>query len=93
MDLIVYQNPEAKKKGINPFDYGALHTDLWKKEGLKQAFNKFNFDGCSYWCLPRCDTIRPKGAPQYPYPKVPVPTSWSWQRRQAYFRQFCVVQR
>ena len=23
MDLIVYQNPEAKKKGINPFDHGA----------------------------------------------------------------------
>ena len=44
MDLIVYQNPEAKKKGINPFDHGALHTDLWKTEGLKQALNKFNFD-------------------------------------------------
>ena len=44
MDLIVYQNPEAKKKGINPFDHGALHTDLWKTEGLKQALNKYNFD-------------------------------------------------
>ena len=44
MDLIVYQNPEAKKKGINPFDHGTLHTDLWKTEGLKQALNKCNFD-------------------------------------------------
>ena len=44
MDLIVYQNPEAKKKGINPFDHGTLHTDLWKTEGLKQALNKYNFD-------------------------------------------------
>jgi sulfate adenylyltransferase subunit 2 len=37
MDLIVYQNPEAVEKGINPFDHGALHTDMWKTEGLKQA--------------------------------------------------------
>ena len=44
MDLITYQNPEAKIKGINPFDHGALHTDLWKTEGLKQALNKYNFD-------------------------------------------------
>ena len=28
MELLVYQNPEAKEKGINPFDHGALHTDL-----------------------------------------------------------------
>src|ERR1700755_2926807 len=25
MELIVYQNPEAKEKGINPFDHGPLH--------------------------------------------------------------------
>src|SRR3546814_10391912 len=36
MDLIVYQNPEAKARGINPFDHGPLHTDMWKTEGLKQ---------------------------------------------------------
>lgn len=44
MKLIVYQNPEAKEKGINPFDHGALHTDMWKTEGLKQALDKYNFD-------------------------------------------------
>ena len=44
MELIVYQNPEAKKRNINPFDHGALHTDMWKTEGLKQAIDKYNFD-------------------------------------------------
>jgi len=44
MDLIVHQNPEAKEKGINPFDHGALHTDMWKTEGLKQALDKHGFD-------------------------------------------------
>ena len=44
MELLVHQNPEAKEKGINPFDHGALHTDMWKTEGLKQALTKYNFD-------------------------------------------------
>jgi sulfate adenylyltransferase subunit 2 len=44
MDLIVYQNPEAVEKGINPFDHGSLHTDMWKTEGLKQALTKYKFD-------------------------------------------------
>ncbi|WP_429274569.1 sulfate adenylyltransferase subunit CysD [Novosphingobium gossypii] len=44
MELLVYQNPEAKEKGINPFDHGALHTDMWKTEGLKQALDKYGFD-------------------------------------------------
>ncbi len=44
MDLIVHQNPEAVEKGINPFDHGGLHTDMWKTEGLKQALTKYNFD-------------------------------------------------
>lgn len=44
MELIVHQNPEAKKKKINPFDHGVLHTDMWKTEGLKQALNKHRFD-------------------------------------------------
>jgi sulfate adenylyltransferase subunit 2 len=44
-DLIVYQNPEAKARNINPFDHGsALHTDMWKTEGLKQALDKYAFD-------------------------------------------------
>ncbi|WP_089849445.1 sulfate adenylyltransferase subunit CysD [Salipiger marinus] len=44
MELLVYQNPEAKERGINPFDHGGLHTDMWKTEGLKQALDKYGFD-------------------------------------------------
>jgi sulfate adenylyltransferase subunit 2 len=44
MQLLVYQNPEAKERGINPFDHGPLHTDMWKTEGLKKALNKYGFD-------------------------------------------------
>jgi len=44
MELIVYHNPEAMAKGINPFDHGPLHTDMWKTEGLKQALDKYGFD-------------------------------------------------
>ncbi len=44
MELIVYKNPEALAKGINPFDHGGLHTDMWKTEGLKQALDKHRFD-------------------------------------------------
>jgi len=44
MTLIVHQNPEAKARGINPFDHGPLHTDMWKTEGLKQALDLHGFD-------------------------------------------------
>lgn len=44
MELLVYQNPEAKERGINPFDHGGLHTDMWKTEGLKQALDLHGFD-------------------------------------------------
>ncbi|HCO44509.1 MAG TPA: sulfate adenylyltransferase subunit CysD [Gammaproteobacteria bacterium] len=45
MELIVYQNPEAKAQGINPFDHGSqLHTDMWKTQGLKQALDLYGFD-------------------------------------------------
>jgi sulfate adenylyltransferase subunit 2 len=44
MTLLVHQNPEARERGINPFDHGSLHTDLWKTEGLKQALNLHHFD-------------------------------------------------
>jgi sulfate adenylyltransferase subunit 2 len=44
-ELLVHRNPDAVARGINPFDHGsALHTDLWKTEGLKQALDKFGFD-------------------------------------------------
>ena len=45
MDLLVYQNPECVRLGINPFDHGSqVHTDMWKTEGLKQALDKYGFD-------------------------------------------------
>jgi sulfate adenylyltransferase subunit 2 len=44
MELIVHQNPEAIARGINPFDHGAVHTDMWKTEGLKQALDAHGFD-------------------------------------------------
>jgi len=44
MELLVHQNPEAKARGINPFDHGPLHTDMWKTEGLKQALDLHGFD-------------------------------------------------
>jgi sulfate adenylyltransferase subunit 2 len=45
MDLLVHTNPEAIEKNINPFDHGsALHTDITKTEGLKQALDHYKFD-------------------------------------------------
>ncbi|OLE20144.1 MAG: sulfate adenylyltransferase small subunit [Betaproteobacteria bacterium 13_1_20CM_3_63_8] len=45
LELIVHVNPEAVKRGINPFTHGsAVHTDIWKTEGLKQALDKYGFD-------------------------------------------------
>ena len=44
VQLIVYKNPEAERLGINPFDHGPVHTDMWKTEGLKQALDKHGFD-------------------------------------------------
>jgi sulfate adenylyltransferase subunit 2 len=45
MRLLVHRNPDAEARGINPFDHGsALHTELWKTEGLKQALTLHGFD-------------------------------------------------
>ena len=45
LELLVHVNPEAIAKNINPFDHGsALHTDITKTEGLKQALDKYKFD-------------------------------------------------
>nr|WP_312162018.1 sulfate adenylyltransferase subunit CysD [Brevundimonas diminuta] len=45
MELIVYTNPEAIERGVNPFDHGsAVHTDMWKTQGLKQALDLHGFD-------------------------------------------------
>jgi sulfate adenylyltransferase subunit 2 len=45
MELIVHRNPEAVEMGINPLEHGsALHTRLWKTDGLKQALDRHGFD-------------------------------------------------
>ncbi len=45
LELIVHRNPEAERLGINPFTHGsALHTDVWKTQGLKQALDLHGFD-------------------------------------------------
>ena len=45
LDLLVHRNPDCVERGINPFDHGsAMHTDLWKTEGLKQALDHHGFD-------------------------------------------------
>jgi sulfate adenylyltransferase subunit 2 len=44
-ELIVHQNPECLELGINPFTHGsAVHTDMWKTQGLKQALDRHGFD-------------------------------------------------
>src|SRR6185437_12632115 len=48
LELLVHINPEAQARGINPFTHGsALHTDIWKTQGLKQALDKYRFD-CAF---------------------------------------------
>ncbi|NII58936.1 sulfate adenylyltransferase subunit 2 [Sphingomonas aerolata] len=44
MELIVHTNPEARALGINPFDHGSRHTDMWKTDGLKQALTAGGYD-------------------------------------------------
>jgi sulfate adenylyltransferase subunit 2 len=45
MDLLVHTNPEGIEKDVNPFTHGsAIHTDIMKTEGLKQALGKYGFD-------------------------------------------------
>jgi sulfate adenylyltransferase subunit 2 len=45
MDLIAHVNPDGVAMGINPFVHGsALHTDLMKTQGLKQALDRHGFD-------------------------------------------------
>src|SRR5215208_3918997 len=45
LDLIVYINPDGIEKDVNPFDHGsALHTQIMKTDGLKQALDKYGFD-------------------------------------------------
>ena len=45
VEIKVHINPDGVAKNINPFDHGsALHTDIMKTEGLKQALDLHKFD-------------------------------------------------
>ena len=45
LELIVHVNPDGVAKGINPFVHGAaLHTDIMKTQGLRQALDLHGFD-------------------------------------------------
>ena len=45
LELIVHKNPDGVAKNVNPFDHGsALHTQIMKTDGLKQALDKYGFD-------------------------------------------------
>ncbi|POR39923.1 sulfate adenylyltransferase subunit CysD [Methylobacterium sp. V23] len=45
LELIVHVNTEGLDQGIGPFTHGsAVHTDVMKTQGLKQALDKYGFD-------------------------------------------------
>src|SRR6478672_4838946 len=45
LELLVHVNPEGVAQRINPFTHGsAVHTDVWKTQGLKQALERHGFD-------------------------------------------------
>ena len=45
LELIVHTNQDGVAQGINPFTHGsAIHTDVMKTQGLKQALDKYGFD-------------------------------------------------
>jgi len=45
MELIVHINQEGVDQGMGPFTHGsAVHTDVMKTQGLKQALDKYKFD-------------------------------------------------
>lgn len=45
LKLLVHINPEGIERGINPFTHGsAIHTDVMKTQGLKQALDLHGFD-------------------------------------------------
>ena len=45
LDLLVHINPDGLARGVGPFTHGsAVHTDVMKTEGLKQALDQYGFD-------------------------------------------------
>lgn len=43
IEMLVYTNEEGVKQGINPFDHGAVYTDIMKTQALKDALDKYGF--------------------------------------------------
>lgn len=44
-ELLVHTNPDGIAQNVGPFTHGsAVHTDIMKTQGLKQALNKYKFD-------------------------------------------------
>ncbi|UQB43452.1 sulfate adenylyltransferase subunit CysD [Thiomicrospira microaerophila] len=45
MDLLVHINPQGVEMDVSPFTHGsAMHTDIMKTQGLRQALDKYGFD-------------------------------------------------
>ena len=45
LELLVHINQDGLDRGIGPFTHGsAVHTDVMKTQGLKQALDKYGFD-------------------------------------------------
>lgn len=45
LKLHVHMNPDGIEQGVGPFTHGsAVHTDIMKTQGLKQALDKYKFD-------------------------------------------------
>jgi len=45
LDMHVHINPDGVAQNIGPFSHGsAVHTDIMKTQGLKQALDKYKFD-------------------------------------------------
>lgn len=45
LELIVHVNQEGLDRGVNPFsENSAIHTDVLKTQGLKQAIDQYRFD-------------------------------------------------
>ena len=45
LELLTHINPEGLRQKVNPFTHGsALHTDIMKTQGLKQALDEHRFD-------------------------------------------------
>ena len=48
--MLEYINEDGVKKGINPFDYGSVYTDIMKTQALKQELNKYGFTAAFAGC-------------------------------------------